>query len=297
MSRPAPKGRLTIRKGLLGDQSSARVVGLWKWDAKPGSTLERLERDAYFVGLDAVDKFDARRATLEKDIRFTPEGRREQLFEFAVKDLAPALKKGRNVVERARQDLADRKSKLQPPKADPSDVAGAMLRREIREWLGRMDVSAQAEFFAKNRDLNPDIALAVLEVPQEMGIVSPTQREKLLDRHMREQAGAEIDDIAELEEAIAKADAAVEQGRDLIQIEASSGDRARFDEAARPYETPVAAPWLRKMGDEVRVVDLAKKVSRTPSQAELDTGIYYADYESYAQANGLTAAKPATDAA
>lgn len=282
-----PLGRMTIRKGLLGDQPSARVVGTWNWDAKPGSTLEKLQA-AYLSGLDAVDKFDAKRVSLEKDVRFTPEGRRDQLLEYAAKDLAPALKQGRNAVERAKQDLAARRANLKPPTADKSDIAGAMLRREIREWLGRMDGSKQAEFLAsRGANLDPNIAMAIIEVPPEMGIVSPIQREKLIDRHMRASFGSEIDDIGDVEAAIKRAEASVEQSRELIRVEATSGDRKKFDKVAAPFEKPVEAVWLRKNGDEVHVVDLERNVSRKPTPQELESGIFYDNYEAYAAARGI----------
>ncbi|MBR1238177.1 hypothetical protein [Bradyrhizobium sp. AUGA SZCCT0182] len=278
---------MTIRKGLLGDQPSARVVGLWNWEAKPGTTLERLQA-VYLSGLEAVDKFDAKRDSLTKDIRFTPEGRREQLLDYAAKELAPILKQSRNALERAKQDLAARRANLKPPTADKGDLVGAMLRREIRDWLGRMDASKQAEFLAsQGANLDPNIAMAIIEAPPEMGVVSPTQRERIIDRRMRAQFGTEIDDLGDVEDAIKRAEASVEQSRELLQIEAAAGDRRKFDEAAAPFEKPVAAAWLRKSGDEIHVVDLERNIGRKPTPQELETGIFYENYEAYAAARGI----------
>ena len=89
-------------------------------------------------------------------------------------------------------------------------------------------------------------------------------------------------------------------GEDWNDVLCSDGDkieqlRARIREAevdpqqlAAPYESRAGVAWLRKDGDRVVLVDLDRKVSRQPTAEELETGAYFADFEEYRAANGLT---------
>jgi hypothetical protein len=42
-----------------------------------------------------------------------------------------------------------------------------------------------------------------------------------------------------------------------------------------------AAPWLRRRGAEVYVVDLERRVERAPTEKELATGIFANTHEEY----------------
>lgn len=281
---------MTIRKGLVSEGRS-KIIGLWTIEAKPGSTIEKLQ-GAYLAGLDAVDQFDAKRESLAKDTRYTDQGRKEQLLDFAAKDLAKHLRRGRNIVERARQDLAQRRANLKPPAADKTDVAGAILRQEIRQQLKSMGASDLSLMLAQQgANLDPNVALAIVETPPELTLtltgVSASQREMIIDRQLRSAYGTAVDDIDEIERAIEKASQAVEAGRELISFEAADGDRKKFNELAAPAERSVSAPWLRRSGDETHVVDLENGRQRKATVEEQENGIFYSDYAEYARANGL----------
>ena len=93
--------------------------------------------------------------------------------------------------------------------------------------------------------------------------------------------GPEIAETAELEEAISAAESVVETGRDEVRLEVGGIDKQKWDELAAPIETKCAAPWLRRRGAEVHVVDLERRVERTPTQNELDTGIFVDTHDQY----------------
>ena len=68
-----PKGRMTIRAGLPGALRAGRAnrrIRPWTFEAKPGSTLVKLEK-AYMEALAAVDSVAARRDTAAKSGQFT----------------------------------------------------------------------------------------------------------------------------------------------------------------------------------------------------------------------------------
>jgi len=71
-----PKGRLTIRRNgsLTGDHGPrSTAIRLWNFDAKPESTLAKLEA-AYLAGLAAVDRVEERKKVTAASGKYTPAG-------------------------------------------------------------------------------------------------------------------------------------------------------------------------------------------------------------------------------
>lgn len=103
-----PRGRATIRRGgsitgLHGQKS--RAIRLWPFEAKPNTTLARLEA-AYMAGLDAVDRIEERARSSTASGRFTPEGVKDDVLKFALRELVPALHRARNTIKRQRRKLS-----------------------------------------------------------------------------------------------------------------------------------------------------------------------------------------------
>jgi len=95
-----------------------------------------------------------------------------------------------------------------------------------------------------------------------------------------------MSEIADLDEAIATAESAVEIGRDEVRLEAGALDERKFNELAAPIEAKHTAPWLRRRKDqngaeEVRVVDLDRGTERLATREEIENGIEYRDYEHF----------------
>jgi hypothetical protein len=118
-------------------------------------------------------------------------------------------------------------------------------------------------------------------VPAEFSGVSPERHGLLRQRALSALYSSEITEIAELEEAVSVAEMAVESGRDEVRLEVGGIDKQKFDELAAPIEAKHAAPWLRRRGGEVHVVDLERRVERQPTEEELATGIIANTREEY----------------
>lgn len=132
--------------------------------------------------------------------------------------------------------------------------------------------------------------MAILEMPPEFSGV-PKSRHDLLTQHaLAARHGAEIAEIAELEEAIAVAESAVEIGRDELRLEVGGIGKQEWDALAAPIEARHAAPWLRRRGTEVHVVDLERRVERKPTEDELATGIFANSHEDYLREQTAVAA-------
>ena len=284
-----PKGRPQIRKGgsLTGMHGQkSRPVKLWPFNSKPNTTLARLE-SAYMSGLDAVDRIEARTRTNLASGKLTPEGVKDDALKFALGDLVPSLHRARMTIKKAKAEITERKSKLKVEGPDRSDVAGAFRRMEIRTFLREMKGDDQKNYFARHgENLPTEVALAILEMPPEFSGVPKSRHDLLTERALTAQHGPDITEIAELEEAIAAAESAVETGRDEVRLEVGVHDERKFNEMAAPIEAKHDAPWLRRYkvvggNEEIRVVDLEKQIGRLATPDEIERGIFYSDFEHY----------------
>jgi hypothetical protein len=284
-----PKGRQTIRKGgsLTGTHGPvSRPIKLWPFNPKPNTTLARLEA-AYMAGLDAVDRIEVHARSSAASGRFTAEGVKDDALKFALSDLVPSLHRARTTIKKAKSEVAERKSKLKVDGPDKSDLAGAFRRMEIRNFLKAMKGNDQKNYFARHGDNLPgEVAMAILEMPPELSGVPKSRHDLVTERALAARHGPEIAEIAELEEAIAAAESAVETGRDEVRLEVGVHDERKFNEMAASIEVKHDAPWLRRSktsdgADEVRVVDLDRGVERPATPEEVERGIEYRDYDHF----------------
>ena len=122
-----PKGRTTIRRGgsLTGTAGPiSRRVRLWEYDPKPNTTLAKLE-SAYLAGLNAVDRAEERTKANAASGKFTPDGVKQDAQQFALNELVPSLHRARTTIQKARAEVAERKSKLTLQAPDKTDVRGS----------------------------------------------------------------------------------------------------------------------------------------------------------------------------
>jgi hypothetical protein len=278
------KGRNTIRKngsvtGATGQTS--RMIKRLNSNTSKSALVAQLEA-AYWVGLQSVDLVEERSRANRTNGKFTREGARDNVLNYALHELVPNLHKARMTIKRAKAEVAERKSKLKIEGPDPSDIAAAFRRMEIRTFLREMKSEERVKYFLSHGDNLPaDVAMAVLELPPEYSGVTTTQHELLAHRVLAARHGPEIAETAELEEAIAAAESTVETGRDELRLEVGGIDKQKWDELAAPIQARYAAPWLRRRGAEVHVVDLERRVERQPTDEELATGIFANTHDEY----------------
>lgn len=284
-----PKGRQTIRKGgsLTGTHGPvSRPIKLWPFEPKPNTTLARLEA-AYMSGLDAVDRIEARTRSNAASGRLTPEGVKADALNFAISDLASVLHRARTTIKQAKTEVSERRSKLQIEGPDKTDVAGAFRRMEIRTFLRDMKGDDQTQFFANHGDRLPtEVAQAILEMPPEFSGVPKSRHELLTKTALDTRHGLEIEEIGELEEAIAAAESAVETARDEVRLEAGALDERKFNELVAPIEEKSDAPWLKRRKtssgyEEIILIDLDKRIERPATQQEIVEGIVAETFDEF----------------
>ena len=168
------------------------------------------------------------------------------MLKFALNDLVPELHRARTTIKKAKAEVAERRSKLKLAQPDKSDAAGAILRMEIRQKIAAMKGSEQNKYFDQYGDNLPaEVAMAILEMPQEFSGVPASLRDQVMQRALETQHGPAIAEINELEQGIAAAEDWVEGSRNEVRLEAGVADERKFNEMAAPIETKHDAPWLR----------------------------------------------------
>lgn len=247
-----------------------REIRMWDLESQPGSTVERLEH-AYLGALSAVDLAQSIGGQLASDNRYTDQGRQDQFANHVLHQAVPEFHQGRRAIARAKQELQDMRGRLQLPKPDPTDAAGAIARMEIRTWLRTLP-QGERDRITRAEKLDPQIQAAIIEAPAVMTGVAESHLNVLNEKILRETHGTLIDEIAELSSAIEMAASAVEAGRDSARTDTGMTDE-QFNAAAAPIEQRLEVAWLRRRGTETRVVDLERGVERAATSEELATGI------------------------
>jgi hypothetical protein len=132
--------------------------------------------------------------------------------------------------------------------------------------------------------LDPELAQAFLEAPQQAKIL-PSSLRQIHENALKTQHGeAPFAELAALEEGIKIADTAITAAREEIASEV--GGLSKFDEAARPYEKLSSAAWLRDFNGEVRSfhVENNRGYWNAASQEEIDNGVYFESAEQWRMA-------------
>src|SRR5262249_11146516 len=145
---------------------------------------------------------------------------KDDALKFAMSDLIPVLHRARTTIKKAKAEVSERRSKLKIDEPDKSDIAAALRRREIRDFLRDMKGNDQKNYFARHGDNLPaEVAMAVIEMPPEFSGIPKSRHDLLTAKAVEAQHRAEIAAINELEEAIVAAESAVETGRDEVRLE------------------------------------------------------------------------------
>lgn len=296
VARSQDQVEVTGRAYIRGDWAQGNLskrVGLWNINTKPGTTLEKVQA-AYLASLAVADaSADFSKEALASG-RFTPDGLKAATLDHGVSKLAVQLKRGQQVLDRARRELDTQKAKLAPPAPDKADAAGAIRRWEFRQWFRGLSDRERSRYMLENREkMNPEEAAALMEVPANRTGISEIDHKDLIDRAMRAAHGDLIDDVAALEAGVSLAETANAAARD--QLAKDGGVTvAAFNELAAPHEAKAATPWLTKAtgNDGVErtfVMDLERKnwVKATPEQIE--AGEFYPTWKEFNEANGRPA--------
>lgn len=148
----------------------------------------------------AMDRLHEKSGELRKTGRYSEAGLADEIRKFAATDPAPMLRKGQLAVEAFKANLAQCRENLKVPKPDKTDVAGAILRMDTRNWLRQL-AAGQAAAFLLQKDTPIEILQAAMEVPPAMIGTTPELMAKIQEHLLSIHHGETIERIEEMDEA------------------------------------------------------------------------------------------------
>lgn len=253
-----------------------RFVGAWEWD-RTGGAFGRLY-ETYDAALRTLANFKAKQAELAGSRLLTKEGKTADLRTWVAGNAIPVLAKARKVTLSAVQrEVEERRAKLAFDGPDKADVAGALLRQEIRAHIRAMDPAKRTATLMAD-DVSPDVAMAVMEAPAELSGVTRELRESLRDKAIEAAHPGETAAVRQIETALETTDRAVSAAE--VEMATALGLTGReFSAWVQGSTANVEPARLRRGPDGVKVIDKnaeGQLVLRPPRGDELETGVFVA---------------------
>jgi uncharacterized coiled-coil protein SlyX len=255
-------------------------------DRLPNHPLAPAMRTAMIDALAAGEAFADYKNTLAKDGRMTELGKQQALREVLTTTFGKQLAKAKAPIAKARAEIQSRHAALTVKAVDPSNLAAALERQEIRQWVRSLDIGVRQSVVLATKDVR--ILDALLSAPPELsGIANPKAASEIEDRYIELTYPSELAAIETLDSVVAEAETAVaiarNEMRSLVDMHAHD-----FDELMRPVETH--RPWLTSDRKQVVEIDAAGKASYRPAnETDLANGVQYKDLADFQAAQGLAA--------
>ncbi|AWI58629.1 hypothetical protein [Sinorhizobium fredii] len=198
----------------------------------------------------AIDRLEAKLADLRKSDRFSATGMAEEMKAFASKDTATVIRKAGHVVDDVREGLQRSKAKMKVPKPDKSDVAGAILRMDVRNWLKSLNRGELAAVLMA-KDAAEEILLAAYEVPPAMIGSDKEFMDSIQERLLEIHHAPVLKQIAEIDEAITLANNVIQVSlfdmqKALMFDKQDQAFRQWFDYVSRDVDREFEADRLRE---------------------------------------------------
>ncbi|MHC2320448.1 hypothetical protein [Bradyrhizobium diazoefficiens] len=270
-------------------------IRLWSHgDHAENTTLGKLQR-AYLRTLDAVDQVDARKRSAEASGKLTPAGIADDVRGFTLENLVPDYQNSRKTIAAAKQEAVTLKDSIKLEPTDRADMVGFLRRQEMRQHLKAMPAKERNAFISKHReDMDPEMALAIVEMPSAFSGVLNGDRTHFVERALRAQHAEKMEQLTLLEDAIATAESAMNAGAEELRAEAGFTTKSEFERAVEQVRPREYQPWLKKVIEDgkevVRVVRWDSSAKMTGSWPlatadELSRGQYFDNREAYDHAN------------
>jgi hypothetical protein len=245
-------------------------------------------RDAMIAAAAASEAFAGHKIALRSDRRMTDLGRRDALKDAITQNYGKQWAAAKAPIAKARAEIASRRAALTVKAVDPSNLAAALERQEIRAWVRSLDLTVRQSVVLASKDKR--ILEAMLTAPPELsGIVNPKAAAEIENRYVEVVYPGELLLIEAADSVVAEAEAALYVARNEMRAVVDVDMRPEdFNELMRPVETH--KPWLTSDGKQVVEVDGAGRASYRPaSETDIANGVQYNDLAEFKAAQGLAA--------
>lgn len=219
--------------------------------------------DAFVIS----DKITKKRNELSAKGTLSPKGLDEALRDFVKKEAIPGLARARCKLEASAEEVTARRQTLTIPKPDKGDVAGALLRQELRAYLRGLAPGDRAGLLLRD----PDAATiaAVFEAPNYLSGVDDRLRTELEALIVAAAHPEKLQAIEDERECITLANMAVNHAVDTIQKSTGyDNSRLAFDKFMAEASAPVVAEFAKKGPPAARTVDDMVSVYKSMSLAD-----------------------------
>ncbi|PZV39747.1 hypothetical protein [Mesorhizobium kowhaii] len=223
----------------------------WRPEWSERSDLKRLH-GAFHKALHFIESLPAHRAELSKPGTLSQKGLNDSVRAIAAEKIVPELRRGAWEAEKAANSIKSEMSRLAVPKPDKTDMAGAVLRSEIRTMLRSMDHGKIVNLVMND----PAFQAAAFEGPAALSGLTEELRADLEKRMVEQNHGATIEAMDDAKEAIALAQAAFEIAISTVK-----------DEAGFAGQEPVFDKWMATASAEVEREISAERARQQPSGA------------------------------
>lgn len=249
---------------------NGKYVGDWAWAERKESAFQSL-RTAYDDALNVAKSALSKHDELKQSKELTPSGVKAEAQRWMARGGAGGLVAAKIRIANVRQEVETRRANLQKQGPDKTDVAGALMRQEIRTHLRSLDAAARVAMLQSD-NVAPEVALAVIEAPSVLSGVSDNLRNGLINQSMEALNPGEVEILAELESALEAAQNAVRAANHEVKSATGLADYEvdKLLEGVRPEPSR-----LKRYGSEIKVIvesPAGGYVARPATAEEIETG-------------------------
>ena len=214
----------------------------WRTEWLDNSSLAPLA-NAFNSVLTSVNELTAKSDEMRAAGKFSASGLADEVREIAKKETVPTLKRAADSIAKAHLILNQRRANLSLPKTDPSNLAEAVLRSEMRTWLRSLPDTRAMQMLCGD-GVDERLLLAALEAPPAMSGLTSKMRETLEANLIERKHGASLAQLSDDEEAIQVAGAALKISLYHVRKEVEFKQPGAFDKwmAAITVELDQPAP-------------------------------------------------------
>lgn len=217
--------------------------------------------------IEAVPEY---RADLAKPGDLSAKGLNQAMRNKAAEKIVPALRRASWEAEKAANAIKAERRKLAVPASDKSDLAGALLRQEVRSFLRAANQGDRIKLIMSD----PVFLQAAMEGPAALSGLTDELRADLESRMIDRAHGAAVDAMESVMEAVNVTQAAVEVASSTLQQECGfDGNTGAFNEwmaqASAGVEREIAAEKAKSEPANSAAESLTAPV-RADVQAEVD---------------------------
>ncbi|WP_434723110.1 hypothetical protein [Mesorhizobium sp. RIZ17] len=222
----------------------------WRPEWSQRSDLSKLS-GAFHKALHFIETMPKTRSELAGPGNLSPKGLNDAIRAVAAEKIVPDLRRAMWDAEKTANGLKNDLLRLAVPRQhDKSDLAGAMMRAEMRGMLREMLKGSSEEVGERLRIImqEPDFLVAAFEGPAQLSGMTEEFRSDL-ERRMIEQAhGPAVEAINSAKEAVDLVQAAIEMAVNTVRHEGDFGNDNFF------------ASWMATASAEVEREIAAEKV-------------------------------------